>query len=178
MFLLFYLETRLQTFYYNYKNEISLIIKIIYLNFFIYHFYDDIKDMMLVFLVVIFCAFFIKEQVGINTERLEELKYKNKLIILDNASSHRNDTIRTLIGEHGGRDKVLCAVPYQHFTNAIENFFSVFKSRLQKKVGISYSELKENIKETLNSMPSQIFKRIFQGLYERDEKYKRKSRKR
>ena len=75
-------------------------------------------------------------------------------------------------------NKVLYAVPYQHFTNAIENFFSVFKSRLQKKVGISYSELKENIKETLKVIPSEIFKRIFQGSYERDEKYKRKSRKR
>ena len=102
-------------------------------------------------------------------------KYKNKLIILDNASSHRNDTIRTLINKH---NKVLYAVPYQHFTNAIENFFSVFKSRLQKKVGISYTELKENINETLKAMPSEIFKRIFQGSYERDEKYKRKSRKR
>ena len=75
-------------------------------------------------------------------------------------------------------NKVLYAVPYQHFTNAIENFFSVFKSRLQKKVGITYSELKENIKETLNAIPSEIFNRIFQGSYERDEKYKRKSRKR
>jgi transposase len=119
---------------------------------------------------------------GINTERLEEFldkfitsKYKNKLIILDNASSHRNDAIRTLINKH---NKVLYAVPYQHFTNAIENFFSVFKSRLQKKVGITYSELKENINETLHAIPSEIFKRIFQGSYERDEKYKRKSRKR
>jgi hypothetical protein len=102
-------------------------------------------------------------------------KYKNKLIILDNASSHRNDTIRTLINKH---NKVLYAVPYQHFTNAIENFFSVFKSRLQKKVGITYSELKENIKEKLHTIPSEIFKSIFQGSYERDEKYKRKSRKR
>ena len=87
---------------------------------------------------------------------------------MDNASSHRNDTIRTLINKH---NKVLYAVPYQHFTNAIENFFSVFKSRLQKKVGITYSELKENIKETLKVIPSEIFKRIFQGSYERDEKY-------
>lgn len=94
---------------------------------------------------------------------------------MDNASSHRNDTIRTLINKH---NKVLYAVPYQHFTNAIENFFSVFKSRLQKKVGISYSELKENINETLIAIPREILKRIFQGSYERDEKYKRKSRKR
>ena len=85
------------------------------------------------------------------------------------------DIPNTLINKH---NKVLYAVPYQHFTNAIENFFSVFKSRLQKKVGITYSELKENIKDTLKSIQSEIFKRIFKGSYERDEKYKRKSSKR
>ena len=119
------------------------------------------------------------EKSGINADRMVEFlekhitnEFKNKIIILDNASSHRNDTIRTLINKH---NKVLYAVPYQHFTNAIENFFSVFKSRLQKKVGITYSELKENIKETLHTIPSEIFKRIFQSSYEQDEKYKRLS---
>jgi hypothetical protein len=67
------------------------------------------------------------------------------------------------------------AVPYQHFTNAIENFFSIFKSRLQKKIGITYQELKINIKETIKDIPSEIITRIFQGSYDRDEKYKRKS---
>ena len=60
-------------------------------------------------------------------------------------------------------------------TNAIENFFSVFKSKLQKKVGITYHELKHNIKETVKDIPSETLYRIFQGWYERDEKYKRKS---
>jgi len=91
---------------------------------------------------------------------------------LDNASSHRNERIRELINKH---NQVLYAVPYQHFTNAIENFFSVFKSKLQKKVGITYHELKHNIKETVKDIPSEILYRIFQGSYERDEKYKRKS---
>jgi transposase len=85
-------------------------------------------------------------------------KYKNKLIILDNASSHRNERIRELINKH---NHVLYAVPYQHFTNAIENFFSVFKSKLQKKVGITYQELKHNIKETVKDIPSEILYRIF-----------------
>ena len=119
------------------------------------------------------------EKGGIDTDRLVEFleefittKYKNKLIILDNASSHRNERIRELINKH---NKVLYAVPYQHFTNAIENFFSVFKSKLQKKVGITYQELKNNIKETVKDIPSETLYRIFQGSYERNEKYKRKS---
>lgn len=119
------------------------------------------------------------EKGGIDTDRLvaflEEFittKYKNKLIILDNASSHKNERIRDLINKH---NKVLYAVPYQHFTNAIENFFSVFKSKLQKKAGITYQELKSNIKDTVKDIPSEILYRIFQGSYERDEKYKKKS---
>jgi len=119
------------------------------------------------------------EKGGIDTDRLVEFleefittRYKNKLIILDNASSHRNERIRELINKH---NQVLYAVPYQHFTNAIENFFSVFKSKLQKKVGITYQELKHNIKETVKDIPSETLYRIFQGSYERDEKYKRKS---
>lgn len=121
------------------------------------------------------------EKGGIDTDRLVDFleefittKYKNKLIILDNASSHRNERIRELINKH---NQVLYSVPYQHFTNAIENFFSVFKSKLQKKVGITYQELKSNIKDTVKDIPSEILYRIFQGSYERDEKYKRKSSK-
>ena len=65
----------------------------------------------------------------------------------------------------------------QHFTNSIENFFSVFKSRLQKKIGITYQELLSNIKDTIKDIPSEIFKRVFLS-YERAEKYKRNSSKR
>ena len=51
-------------------------------------------------------------------------KYKNKLIILDNASSHRNAKIKELVNKH---NTLLYSVPYQHFTNSIENYFSMMK---------------------------------------------------
>tara|TARA_B110000858_G_C17523846_1_gene346039 strand:+ start:285 stop:500 length:216 start_codon:yes stop_codon:yes gene_type:complete len=57
-------------------------------------------------------------------------KYKNKLVILDNASSHRNQRVKDNIQEN---NKLLYSVPYQHYTNAIEQYFSVFKSKLRKK---------------------------------------------
>jgi transposase len=57
-------------------------------------------------------------------------KYKNKLIIMDNASSHRNQKIKDLLNKY---NKILYSVPYQHFTNVIENWFSILKSRLKKK---------------------------------------------
>jgi transposase len=73
------------------------------------------------------------EKGGINTDRLIDFleqnitsKLRNKLIILDNASSHRNEKIKALVNKH---NNILYAVPYQHFTNSIENYFSMLKSR-------------------------------------------------
>jgi len=84
-------------------------------------------------------GFELYEKGGIDTARLKTFletyilnRYRNKLIILDNASSHRNEIIRNLINLD---NKVLFSVPYQHFTNAIENYFSMFKSRLSKLDG-------------------------------------------
>jgi len=77
------------------------------------------------------------EKGGIDTEKLiiflEKFitnKYKNKVIILDNASSHRNEKIKQLINKN---NKILYSIPYQHYTNSIEQFFSKLKSGLQKK---------------------------------------------
>ena len=39
--------------------------------------------------------------------------FKNKIIILDNASSHRNLKVKEIINQH---NHLLYAVPYQHFT--------------------------------------------------------------
>ena len=91
----------------------------------------------------------IYEKGGIDSDRLYKFietnitnKYKNKLIILDNASSHRNEIIKTLVNKD---NKILYSCPYQHYTNAIENYFSILKSKLRKLEGIKYGELKENI---------------------------------
>ena len=123
------------------------------------------------------------EKSGINTDRLIEFlekhiteKYKNKLIILDNASSHRNEKINDLVNKH---NNILYAVPYQHFTNSIENYFSMLKSRLQKLDGLTHIKLKENITKVISEIPKEKYKNIFKGAYERPEKYvaKNKTRK-
>jgi hypothetical protein len=36
-----------------------------------------------------------------------------------------------------------CIVPYQRFTNSIENYFSILKARLQKLDGVTHAKLKE-----------------------------------
>jgi hypothetical protein len=123
------------------------------------------------------------EKGGINTDRLIEFlehnitsKLRNKLIILDNASAHRNERIKALVNKH---NNLLYAVPYQHFTNSIENYFSMLKSRLQKLEGLKYENLKENIQKVISEIPKEKYENIFKGSYERPEKYvpKNKTRK-
>lgn len=124
------------------------------------------------------------EKSGINADRMVEFlethitnKFRNKLIILDNASSHRNTRVKELITQH---NNLLYTVPYQHFTNSIENYFSMLKSRLQKLDGLTHTELKENITKTIRNIPKKKYKNIIKGAYERPEKYvsnKNKTRK-
>jgi hypothetical protein len=118
------------------------------------------------------------EKSGINTDRLVEFlekyittKFKNKLIILDNASSHINERIKELVNKH---NNILYAVPYQHFTNSIENYFSMLKSRLQKLDGLTREKLKENIEKVIKDIPKEKYENIFKGAYNRTEKYVKK----
>ena len=92
---------------------------------------------------------------------------------MDNASSHRNQKIKDLLNKY---NEILYSVPYQHFTNAIENWFSVLKSRLQKKQGLTYNHLQTNIAIVLRDIPLTTFKNIFEGVYKRPEKYKPKNK--
>ena len=115
---------------------------------------------------------------GIDTYRLKHFlkkhvtkKYKNKLIILDNASSHRNEKIKKLINK---KNNLLYSIPYQHFTNSIESFFNILKSRLQKLEGLVYDELKDNIKKVIKDIPKEYYKNIFRGSYDRKLKYIKK----
>jgi len=124
------------------------------------------------------------EKSGINADRMVEFlekhitnEFKNKIIILDNASSHRNPKVKEIINQH---NHLLYAVPYQHFTNSIENYFSMLKSRLQKLDGLTHAELKRNITKVIQGIPKEKYRNIVKGAYERPEKYvsKNKTRKR
>jgi transposase-like protein len=117
------------------------------------------------------------EKGGIDSVRLIEFleafitnKYKNKVIILDNASSHRNDGVKHTIMKN---NKLLYSVPYQHYTNAIEMFFSMLKSRLQKKSGLSYNELNENIQDVIKTIPMSYYNNILKGTYNRKDYIKK-----
>ena len=112
---------------------------------------------------------------GIDSDRLLDFlnefivnKYKKKTIILDNASSHRNHRVKELIKQN---NYLLYSIPYQHFTNSIEQYFSLLKSKLRKQKGIGYNQLKRNIKRIIKKIPKSTYKNIFKGSYDRTRKY-------
>lgn len=102
----------------------------------------------------------IYQKGGINAERLKLfldnkvlIRRKNKLIIMDNAISHRTSIIKETVLK---KNHLLYFVPYQHFTNAIENFFSVLK----KIDNLTYDNLKQHIQNTLSDIPRKHYKNI------------------
>ena len=78
------------------------------------------------------------------------------------------EKIKELVNKY---NNILYAVPYQHFTNSIENYFSMLKSRLQKLDGLTHTEMKNNISKVLEKIPKEKYRNIFKGAYERPEKY-------
>jgi len=65
-------------------------------------------------------------------------------------------------------------VPYQHFTNSIENYFSIMKSRLYKLHGLTHKELKTNIDKIVKEIPKEKYENIIKGTYNRTKKYHKK----
>ena len=65
------------------------------------------------------------------------------------------------------------AVPYQHFTNSIENYFSMLTSRLYKVSGEGETneKLKQNITEVIKTIPKEKYVNIFKGAYNREAVY-------
>ena len=49
---------------------------------------------------------------------------------------------------------------YLHYTNTIEGYFNVLKSRLQKKKRLTYVELVNNVKDVLHEIPIHIYKNL------------------
>jgi transposase len=114
---------------------------------------------------------------GINSERLIEFLgehvlpgRRNKVIVLDNASSHRNPDVKSKI-QHD--NTLLYSVPYQHYTNAIENFFSVLKFHMQKEKPIGREAIIRAIDNALTKITPTKYRNFFKNAYERSKDYKR-----
>ena len=87
-------------------------------------------------------------------------KYKNHLIILDNAGSHRNNYVKDAIIEN--KNNYLFSVPYTSKTNVVEMFFNQIKYylKLNKKV-LKYEDLNKNVRKAINKVKKENYKKYF-----------------
>ena len=115
------------------------------------------------------------EKGGMTKTRLVEFlekfifsKYKNHLIILDNAGSHRNNYVKEAIVRSG--NNYLFSVPYTPTTNGpIEMFFNQTKHymKINKKV-LRFNELQENIKNIIDKVKNIHYKNYYLYAYQKE----------
>jgi transposase len=116
------------------------------------------------------------EKGGMTKERLLEFlekyvfsKYKDHLIILDNAGSHNNEFIKNAITKSGNH--YLFAVPYTPKTDAIEQYFNQVKTYLKKDKNVAnFQELEKNVKNAIEKVKPENYKNYFQHAYGMNEK--------
>jgi transposase len=103
-------------------------------------------------------------------------KYKNHLIILDNARSHHNDIIKEAILKSG--NQYLFSIPYTPKTNAIEQYFNQLKYYLKKYRNLNnFQQLKHNVIMSLDKIKSKNYENYFNDAYSRKDglEYRRKT---
>ena len=76
-------------------------------------------------------------------------KYKDYLVLYDNARPHKSLLLRQLIKDSGNH--LLYCVPYHPETNPIEEFFSQLKHYIRKSSPQNYKEISDKIKEILKT---------------------------
>lgn len=86
---------------------------------------------------------------------------KNKLVIMDNASSYRNQCVKTFIKE--SRNDYVCVLPYHHYQNPIEKFFSQLKHYMRKDEPMNIEEIKISIKNSINKISKLNLKNYFKS---------------
>ena len=81
-------------------------------------------------------------------------KYKNHLIIMDNAVIHKSKLIREKIEEDNNH--LLYTVPYHPETNAIEEFFSQLKHYIKKESPNTYEDIVDVITNIINKKITKV----------------------
>ena len=95
-------------------------------------------------------------------------KYKNNLVILDNAGSHNNELIKNTIINSG--NKYLFSVPYTPKTNPIEGFFNQIKYylKLNRKI-LKFNELEIKIKNAIDKVKPENYINYFNYAYKQKD---------
>jgi len=96
-------------------------------------------------------------------------KYKNYLLVLDNARAHNNNLVKQEIIDSD--NKYLFTVPYTPKTNAIEMWFNQIKHslKLNKKV-LKFNELKLEVKKSIRKVKKNNYENYFEYAYNKKNK--------
>jgi transposase-like protein len=123
------------------------------------------------------------EKGGMTKERLLEFlennvfsKYKDHLIVLDNAGSHNNELIKNAITK-SGNDYLFC-IPYTPKTDAIEEYFNQIKTYMKKNRNVeNYEQLEKNVENAIERVKPENYRNYFYHAYGTKENiiYKRKT---
>ena len=108
---------------------------------------------------------------GIDSNKFNEFynkfikdKYKNHLIILDNAKFHKSKDVIDNIEK--SENKIIYSLPYNPQCNPIENLFSQFKNHIKNKSPDNYEELKKTIDYIFkNKIKDEHLKNYFNYLF-------------
>ena len=107
---------------------------------------------------------------GINAERMVNFldvitkRRENNIIIMDNAPSHKSKLIQNKIKK--SNNVLRYSVPYRPKTNAIETWFSILKYNIKKdKIGLTFEDLENNIRKSINMIKKETYKKIFEYAY-------------
>lgn len=109
-----------------------------------------------------------KERFGEFMEENIFNKYKNYLIVLDNAGSHRNSFVKDAIVKSG--NQYLFSVPYTPKTNPVEGMFNQLKYylKLNKKV-LKFDEIKKEIKTAFTKIKKKNYMNYFLYAYDKEK---------
>jgi hypothetical protein len=120
---------------------------------------------------------------GIDTERFKVVLNKilenktDKLIIMDNASSHRNAEIQKCIKDLD--NDYLYILPYKHYLNPIENYFNQLKHYMRQEEPMDYEKIKEAIRKSIKQIKKEHYKNYLNNAYDKKnlkKKYKETKR--
>ena len=101
-------------------------------------------------------------------------RYRNHLIIIDNAGAHRKQEVKDVI--RNGGNELLYTIPYTPKTNAIENWFSQLKHYLKKDGVLSFDLLKQSVRNAIRKIKPENYLNYFRFAYRKEElrKYEKK----
>ena len=108
----------------------------------------------------------VAEDIQLVVKSLLSRKKNKKLVIMDNAPSHKKgmeNTIQNMAHE------LLYILPYTHYLNPIENFFNQLKHFIKDKVPMNEQEIKESIQYVISKIRPEQLKRYFLNAYEPEQ---------